>query len=129
MIGRPWSICAWPGCNALVRGRHCQRHAKMAAAERERHLDAARKAHDKQRPSSSKRGYDAAWRRRRKRVLAEEPECRVCARVATEVDHITPLARGGGNDRANLQALCKPCHSAKTTQDYAGWGHRKKKPR
>lgn len=33
---------------------------------------------------------------------------------ATDVDHVTPLRRGGTNDPANLQALCHPCHSRKT---------------
>ena len=31
-----------------------------------------------------------------------------------EVDHITPLALGGANGLANLQALCAPCHAQKT---------------
>ena len=30
-----------------------------------------------------------------------------------EVDHIVPLARGGANERANLQALCRACNRAK----------------
>ena len=31
-----------------------------------------------------------------------------------EVDHIVPLALGGGHGLTNLQALCKPCHAQKT---------------
>lgn len=38
--------------------------------------------------------------------------------AASEVDHITPVASGGDFfDRANLQSLCKPCHSRKTNED------------
>jgi 5-methylcytosine-specific restriction protein A len=52
-------------------------------------------------------------------VLAEEPFCRLCLaeglRVrADEVDHIVPLSQGGGNERSNLQALCRPHHRAKS---------------
>ena len=38
-------------------------------------------------------------------------------RVATEVDHIQPLSRGGGHEWDNLQALCKSCHSKKTARE------------
>ena len=32
-----------------------------------------------------------------------------------QVDHITPLERGGASfDPANLQTLCQPCHLDKT---------------
>lgn len=66
----------------------------------------------------------AAWLRLRAEVLAAEPLCRACAArglvvKATDVDHI---ANGEGdysddNSRANLQPLCRPCHSSKTARD------------
>ena len=31
-----------------------------------------------------------------------------------QIDHVTPLWRGGTNDSDNLQALCPNCHAAKT---------------
>lgn len=37
--------------------------------------------------------------------------------VATEVDHIQPLSRGGGHGWDNLQALCKSCHSKQTARE------------
>jgi 5-methylcytosine-specific restriction endonuclease McrA len=33
------------------------------------------------------------------------------------LDHITPLARGGQNDRRNLQLLCAPCNLSKGDRD------------
>jgi 5-methylcytosine-specific restriction protein A len=44
--------------------------------------------------------------------------CRACGRIgATEVDHIVPVARGGGWELANLQLLCGFCHQIKTRLD------------
>ena len=34
-----------------------------------------------------------------------------------EIDHITPLYKGGTNDIINLQALCPNCHRKKTIMD------------
>jgi 5-methylcytosine-specific restriction endonuclease McrA len=34
-----------------------------------------------------------------------------CRSRATTVDHIVPLARGGGHDLANLRASCARCNS------------------
>lgn len=36
---------------------------------------------------------------------------------ARTVDHITPKAKGGTDDDANLQAICDECHKAKTAAE------------
>jgi 5-methylcytosine-specific restriction protein A len=49
--------------------------------------------------------------------------CRKCGRLTLdgEVDHIKPLAKGGTDDDANLQWLCRePCHRDKTIADEGG---------
>ncbi len=40
-----------------------------------------------------------------------------------EIDHITPLWRGGTNDASNLHALCRECHGRKTLTERLpkGW--------
>ena len=42
--------------------------------------------------------------------------CRLCGRPGRlEADHIQPLDKGGAAwDPDNMQALCRPCHFAKT---------------
>ena len=57
-----------------------------------------------------------AWRKLRAVVLRESPLCALRrTAMATEVDHRDDDPTN--NDRANLSALCKPCHSRKTNAD------------
>lgn len=75
------------------------------------------------RPSSSRRGYDRHWQALRLLVLSEEPVCQDCGReMATQVDHVVSLERGGTHDRENLRALCASCHSKKTVRVDGGFG-------
>lgn len=53
--------------------------------------------------------------------LAAHGRCNACDRLLTpgtrwEIDHIVPLALGGADTDDNLQVLCSPCHSEKTTR-------------
>ncbi|MCM2580457.1 AAA family ATPase [Streptomyces meridianus] len=72
---------------------------------------------------------DRRWPPLRDQVLSEEPLCRAhCGRPPAVVDHIRPH-RGDEQlafDRGNLQALCKPCHDAKTAREtgFAGGGRK-----
>lgn len=43
--------------------------------------------------------------------------CRRSVRKRYEVDHITPLVRGGSDDRSNLQILCPTCNRRKQAMD------------
>ncbi|WP_210188512.1 HNH endonuclease signature motif containing protein [Bradyrhizobium sp. Gha] len=63
------------------------------------------------------------WLQIRKRQLARQPLCESCSDIepATEVDHIVPITQGGAKrDPANLQSLCRSCHSEKTNAERAG---------
>lgn len=61
----------------------------------------------------------------RKRILAEEPLCRICladgrTRASEEVDHIRDdVPAELWDSRENKQGLCKPCHKAKTARERA----------
>lgn len=37
--------------------------------------------------------------------------CRYCGDEASEIDHITPWAKGGDHDEDNLVACCRKCNS------------------
>lgn len=119
MPQRPLKPCAAPQCGALVRGqRHCDKHAHLS------------------KPWATSRRSDKAlagrpWRRLREQILERDSylcKCDDCqnagrARLAHEVDHIIPIARGGTDDPSNLRAINRDCHRMKTQAEAAqGWG-------
>jgi 5-methylcytosine-specific restriction endonuclease McrA len=55
-------------------------------------------------------------------AFEQQYRCALCAQLLEppwHIDHATPLSCGGTNDRANLQALCVPCHATKTAGEAA----------
>ena len=74
------------------------------------------------RGSAARRGYDRRWQKFRLAYLSANPMCagygKPCNRIATLVDHITPLNKGGAHcDAANSQSLCRACHARKTGEE------------
>ena len=54
------------------------------------------------------------WRRQRERVFALKGRtCVYCGNPATEVDHLDPVAAGGGDELANLVPACARCNRRK----------------
>lgn len=41
--------------------------------------------------------------------------------LATEIDHITPVSRGGTNDLDNLVPVCRSCNASKNDKTLAEW--------
>lgn len=71
----------------------------------------------KWRSSESYRRHEYADRRAdlfSQLVERDGNKCRECGATSdVTVDHIQPLSRGGSNDLANLQLLCRQCNSRK----------------
>lgn len=108
MPKHPKRPCRYPGCpNLCESGTYCPEHSAGSP--------------DRLRGSATERGYDAKWRRARKRFLRSHPLCAHCLSQgvltpATVVDHIVPH-RGDHRlfwDEQNWQPLCKACHDRKT---------------
>ncbi len=67
--------------------------------------------------TTTERGYDWAWKRRRARHLSEYPLCAYCLRegratVATVCDHIVPHRGDRALFDGPIQSLCASCHSS-----------------
>lgn len=85
---------------------------------------------DPRRGTRHQRGYGTNWERERKVVLARDGGlCQPCLRRGhttpgcNTVDHIVPKARGGTDDRRNLQCICSgpsSCHQKKTQAESRG---------
>lgn len=93
--------------------------ATKATTHRGPRIAAARQAYERTAARRiAKRFYStAAWRRLRSSVLACRPVCERCAFAeATEVHHRVEVRVDDALalDPGNLEALCKPCHSAES---------------
>jgi len=60
----------------------------------------------------------------RAELFSSNPLCVDCQRqgrvkLATQRDHITPLAEGGADDPDNTQGLCDDCHAIKSKAESA----------
>lgn len=103
MARQPLHPCAQPGCPALTARRYCAVH--------QRQRDQVR---DARRGTAAMRGYDAAWQRVRRAVLARDGgRCQHCGSTQhLQVHHIIPLSHGGARtDPRNLVTLCARCHA------------------
>lgn len=105
--------CRHVGCRALSRdgSGFCASHTCGGWVEHQRGL------------TSTQRGYGAAWRKKRQRIMARAKglceRCHAAGRIAvgTDCDHVVPKAHGGSDAESNLQWLCSRCHRTKTAQD------------
>lgn len=111
---KPRRGCFHPGCPNLteVGQTYCKEHK----AQHQRKIDRGR-------GTPAQRGYDKEWSRLRLAYLGDHPICVVCGQLATMVDHILPIKDGGTNLESNLQAMCGPCHRAKTNKEDGGYGN------
>lgn len=107
-MDRPKKPCAQPGCGALVDVGYCTEHADRARTEE--------RLYDTSRGTTTKRGYDGAWRKFRKWFLskAEHAVCEDCHRKpSTDVHHkikisVRPDLR---LVESNCLGLCRRCHN------------------
>jgi len=74
-------------------------------------------------PTHNSRSADAQWRKTVRRILKRDNhQCQIryvgiCTGRATEVDHIIPVFQGGTDHPSNLQATCRECHLAKSSDE------------
>lgn len=99
-------VCRAPRCPDQPKPgrRYCERHTQQR--DRTRNQSRDRTVYNSNR-----------WKYLRRHILTESPFCSVdgCGELATDVDHIVPIAKGGDPyARANVQPLCAHHHGIKT---------------
>ena len=101
--------CNKPGCGVLVRDgtARCDKHKPEAWTKK---------------PTATKRITGRKLQAMRAELFTSKPLCAECERqgrlrLATQRDHIKPLAEGGADDGDNVQGLCFDCHEAKSLQE------------
>lgn len=101
--------CTHPGCGVLVRDgtSRCPKHPRQAWAKA---------------PTATKRVTGRKLQTMRAALFTSNPLCVQCesrgfVRLATQRDHIKPLAEGGTDDADNVQGLCRTCHDEKSLQE------------
>jgi len=101
--------CTYPGCNVLVKRGRCIAHPTKRVVRD---------------PAIKKLYNSLQWKAMRAAQLASHPWCTECDKrnalvMATEVDHIQPHEGNPQSffDATNLQSLCKPHHSNKTSKE------------
>jgi 5-methylcytosine-specific restriction enzyme A len=98
--------CSYPGCGVLVHdgsGR-CAKHVREVWVKR---------------PTVAKRITGRRLQALRTALFRENPLCVLCqaegrVTLATQRDHIKPLAEGGTDTEDNVEGLCEACHEAKS---------------
>jgi 5-methylcytosine-specific restriction enzyme A len=98
--------CTAPGCGVLVRDgtSRCSKHQREAWAKK---------------PNATKRITGRRLQAMRESLFRRHPLCAECTKLgkvvlATQRDHVIPLAEGGLDDTTNEQGLCDACHEAKS---------------
>jgi len=81
----------------------------------------ARKPWDRTKRQPGGNGWQ--WQRIRRAILARDGHtCRYCHAIATQIDHVVPIARGGSDDPTNLVACCARCNEQRRRRLVAGVG-------
>lgn len=97
--------CSHTGCHALaVASGRCDDHQREVWRKK---------------PQATKRITGRRLQAMRADLFRRKPLCVECQRLgrvtlATQRDHIMPLAEGGLDDSDNEQGLCEPCHEVKS---------------
>jgi len=114
--------CREPGCVAYAThgSAYCSQHAAA-------HGRAFRSA--EHRKEAARLYRTGQWQALRRQQLTMKPLCAECLRagkytLASEVDHVIPHRNDLQLffDPANLQSLCRSCHSSKTAREDGGFG-------
>ncbi|WP_198674598.1 HNH endonuclease [Rhodoferax ferrireducens] len=94
--------------------------AKLNKAWKDANPDTHRVSHAARRARTVKAGGKFTAKDVQALLVKQKVKCAVCRtsiKNGYHADHIHPLARGGSNDKLNIQLLCQPCNQSKHAKD------------
>ena len=117
------TICPWCSTEFVGRNKCCSRKCAWASAGEQQRVRALDSPHQRRcdraksalgLSSSERSNLLARWMRQGK-------SCAYCDALATTVDHVIPLVRGGTNYEGNLVPACRSCNSRKAARLVIEW--------
>lgn len=103
---------------------HLSAHARVVNDQRRARANLARRALEKSAP-----GLDRSQRESlRKQWISQSRACTYCPSLATQVDHVVPLVRGGTNYEGNLTPACARCNRRKSHRLVIEWRTKRRIP-
>lgn len=123
--GRTWTCidCGSPCYSTRCRScydQHVKAEADPEAARQRKRERAMRRRRERVAPGltvQQVRNLGIQWRRQLRR-------CTYCDALATQVDHVIPLALGGTNHEGNLTPCCASCNARKSDSLLVEWRHK-----
>lgn len=109
-------------CTGALRCRSCDNASRIIRSPDDHRV--LRRQRERDAPGLSRRQREqllAKWRLSRR-------ICAYCDELATTIDHVVPLVRGGTNYEGNLIPACKSCNSRKTHLTLIEWRTGKRLP-
>ncbi len=120
------SVAAWRRANPKKVRAWRKKHSKKLVARvrrwRKANPEKKRAAHHnrearKRAAGGAHTGEDIIWLREKQKNKCAHSWCRASLADRYHLDHRIPVAKGGSNDRKNLQLLCVPCNLEKHAKD------------
>jgi 5-methylcytosine-specific restriction endonuclease McrA len=108
---KPSSACA--ACRRKKQQQHIKNFYRSLPPDKRHELTHKRraKAYGVEHKAYSRTEILARWRHR----------CAYCNGVATHLDHVQPLSKGGADEESNIVPACAPCNLSKGAKTLAEW--------
>lgn len=108
---KPSSACST--CRRKAQAQHVKNYYRRLPPDERHRLTHKRRAesYGVTHEAYSRTAILARWRHR----------CAYCGAVATHLDHVEPLSKGGADVESNIVPACAPCNLSKGAKTLAEW--------
>jgi 5-methylcytosine-specific restriction endonuclease McrA len=101
--------------------RYCSQSCSARATNRRYRPDSDHRTKRRDREAAAPGLSGTARRKLLHKWLRQQRSCTYCPQLASTVDHMVPLVRGGTNYEGNLVPACRRCNSSKAARLLVEW--------